>query len=70
MNDKRKAPIKVNLQEGKRYSFCTCGLSKNIPYCDNAHRAHNEKEGTDYKSIKIFPQADAEVMIFSATWKR
>jgi CDGSH-type Zn-finger protein len=70
MNDKTAQAIKVKLLAGKRYSFCSCGLSKNLPYCDNAHRPYNEKEGTNYKSLKIFPDEDTEVRVFSATWKR
>ena len=70
MKDKASEAINVKLLEGKRYSFWSCGLSKNLPYCDNAHREYNAKEGTDYKSLKIFPKEDTEVMVYSATWKR
>jgi len=41
MKDKTVEAIKVKLLEGKRYSFCSCGLSKNLTYCDNAHREYN-----------------------------
>lgn len=27
-------PYKVTLEEGKRYSWCTCGLSEKQPFCD------------------------------------
>lgn len=70
MKDKISEAINVKLLEGKRYSFCSCGLSKNLPYCDNAHREYNEKKGTDYKSLKIFPKEDTELLVYSATWKR
>jgi glutamate synthase domain-containing protein 2 len=30
-------PIKVELTEGQDYYFCTCGQSKNQPYCDGSH---------------------------------
>ena len=33
-----KAPAKVTLEEGKDYWFCTCGLSKNQPFCDGSHK--------------------------------
>ena len=29
---------KVQLKEGETYYWCTCGLSKNQPFCDGAHR--------------------------------
>lgn len=43
MEDNKKragdAPIKVMLEEGKKYSWCTCGHSDNQPFCNGAHRA-------------------------------
>ena len=32
------APIKVDLEAGKDYWFCTCGYSANQPFCDGAHK--------------------------------
>ena len=44
--------IKINLKAKKKYSLCACGKSNSLPYCDNKHRAINDKKGTNYKSIK------------------
>lgn len=33
------APIKVSVEAGKRYSWCTCGLSEKQPFCDGKHKA-------------------------------
>lgn len=33
-----KAPIKVSLEAGKKYAFCTCGLSEGQPFCDGKHK--------------------------------
>jgi len=33
-----KAPVKVVLEHGKDYWFCTCGLSANQPFCDGSHK--------------------------------
>ncbi len=33
-----KVPVKVELEEGKRYAWCTCGLSDNQPWCNGAHK--------------------------------
>ena len=44
---------KVIMKAGRRYKLCTCGVSKILPLCDDSHRELNEKEGTNYKSIKI-----------------
>lgn len=32
------SPIAVILEEGKRYAWCTCGLSENQPFCDGKHK--------------------------------
>nr|MBC8474196.1 CDGSH iron-sulfur domain-containing protein [Cryomorphaceae bacterium] len=44
---------KIELQKHKKYSICFCGLSKTLPFCDHAHRKYSEKNGTNYKSVKI-----------------
>ena len=31
-------PIKVELEAGKTYHWCRCGLSKRQPFCDGSHR--------------------------------
>ncbi len=33
-----KSPIKVDLEEGKDYWFCTCGQSATQPFCNGAHK--------------------------------
>jgi len=33
-----KHPAEVEIQEGKMYAWCACGLSKNQPYCDGSHK--------------------------------
>ena len=30
-------PIPVEVEEGKSYFWCACGLSKNQPFCDGSH---------------------------------
>ncbi|MBE1300149.1 MAG: glutamate synthase [Alteromonadaceae bacterium] len=36
-------PAKVSLEKGQEYYFCTCGKSKNQPFCDGSHA------GTSFK---------------------
>jgi CDGSH-type Zn-finger protein len=33
-----KHPLSAQLEAGKTYAWCRCGLSKNQPFCDGAHR--------------------------------
>ncbi|VDK48911.1 unnamed protein product [Anisakis simplex] len=36
--DAEKKPIKVHLESGKQYSWCSCGHSANQPWCDGSHK--------------------------------
>ena len=31
-------PIAVDVEAGKDYWWCACGLSKNQPFCDGSHK--------------------------------
>jgi len=59
---------KVKLKAGEKCSFCTCGKSKNLPYCDDSHRKFNEENKTNYKSLKVIPRSDVELEVFSSSW--
>ena len=39
-----------NLEDGKTYKYCTCGLSKKDPFCDGSHK------GTKFKPILFKPK--------------
>ena len=32
------SPIRVELEEGKTYAWCSCGESSNQPFCDGSHK--------------------------------
>ena len=70
MADIPKGSYKINLKAGKKYKLCTCGTSQMLPYCDDSHRELNEKEGTNYKSIKIFPEKDITITVNSKNWNK
>jgi len=61
---------KVELKAGQKCSICTCGTSKNLPFCDESHRNVNEEKGTSYKSLKIWPQEDITLELLSRNWKK
>ena len=33
----QKAPYPVDVEEGRKYAWCSCGLSKKQPFCDGSH---------------------------------
>ncbi len=61
--------IKIEVKKGQKCSICTCGNSKTIPYCDNSHRKVNEENNTSYKSLKIIPDEDTIIYVYSNNWR-
>ena len=49
-----KHSFKVDVEAGKKYSWCTCGMTKTEPFCDGAHKAFTNADGTSImKSLKF-----------------
>lgn len=42
-----KTPFAVEVEKGKDYYWCACGLSKSQPFCDGSHK------GTDFTPTKF-----------------
>lgn len=51
------SPIQVELEAGKKYAYCTCGLSANQPFCDGAHK------GTGFVP-EVFEAAESKTAYF------
>jgi CDGSH-type Zn-finger protein len=58
MSDPTRAsdtPFAVEVEEGKSYFWCACGLSKKQPFCDGAHKdsgfAPVKFEATESKKV-------------------
>ena len=60
--------MEIQLKAGKKYSICSCGISKSLPFCDNAHRKFNTANGTEYRSVKITPDNDTIIQVTSKKW--
>mmetsp|Transcript_13246 Transcript_13246/g.16824 ORF Transcript_13246/g.16824 Transcript_13246/m.16824 type:complete len:157 (-) Transcript_13246:126-596(-) len=45
----QRKPFRVELEPGKEYMWCTCGLSKTQPFCDMSH----VKTLGDFKPLKF-----------------
>ena len=51
----QKSPFAVEVESGKTYYYCTCGLSENQPFCNGSHK------GTDFSPIKFEAQESKKV---------
>ena len=52
----QNGPYKAKVEKDKTYFWCSCGLSKKQPFCDNSHN----KE-VHFKPIKYVAKSDKEV---------
>jgi mannose-6-phosphate isomerase-like protein (cupin superfamily)/CDGSH-type Zn-finger protein len=52
----RYKPYYYELEGGKSYLWCACGLSKNQPFCDNSHR------GTNIRPVRYRAEQDEDVL--------
>ncbi|MBO6897924.1 MAG: CDGSH iron-sulfur domain-containing protein [Shimia sp.] len=50
-------PVKVELEEGKTYFWCSCGKSKNQPFCDGSHT------GTEMKPQKFTAEKGGDAFL-------
>lgn len=47
----QRCPHNLQLEPGKEYLYCACGLSKTTPFCDGSH------QGTPFKPIPFKAKA-------------
>lgn len=53
----RPGPYEVRVEEGKRYRWCSCGLSATQPWCDESHA------GTGFEPIEFVAPLSAEFVM-------
>ena len=39
----QKKPYVIDVKKGKKYAWCSCGLSKKQPFCDGSHKTTDDK---------------------------
>ncbi|NXV74603.1 CISD3 protein, partial [Atlantisia rogersi] len=52
-------PFPVELKAGKKYAWCSCGHSKNQPFCDGAHKT----AAPGLSPLRFTPQEDRRVLL-------
>jgi len=53
----QKAPYAVEVEKDKRYSWCTCGLSQEQPFCDGSHKETSFRSLPKEPAINLFAMA-------------
>jgi CDGSH-type Zn-finger protein len=56
-NIAQKGPYPVEVEAGKSYFWCSCGLSANQPFCDGSHKT------TDHTPVK-FEATESKTVYF------
>jgi len=51
----QKAPYAVNVEKGKTYYWCACGVSQKQPFCDGSHK------GTSFKPVAFAAEETKQV---------
>ncbi len=47
-----KAPMPIEVEAGKDYFWCSCGRSKNQPFCDGSHK------GSEFRPVRYTAEKD------------
>ncbi len=53
----KKGPFAVELEAGKEYHWCTCGQSKNQPFCDGSHAC------TEFTPMAFTPEESGKAFL-------
>ena len=48
-------PISIDVEKGKNYFWCSCGKSKNQPFCDMSHKS------SEFKPIKFTAEENKKI---------
>lgn len=52
-----RTPIAVEVEAGRKYWWCSCGLSKSQPFCDGSHK------GSAFSPVPFEPEQAGRVWL-------
>ncbi len=59
---KNNFPIEV--EAGKKYFWCSCGLSLKQPFCDGSHKAYKNENGESLMKSVVFEAGENKTVYF------
>lgn len=62
MTEKTYTPFLLDIEAGKTYAWCQCGLSGDAPLCDGSHR-----DGSGQRPLKFVADATKTVYLCVCT---
>lgn len=59
-----KTPYKIEVEAGKKYYWCSCGLSAIQPFCDGSHKAHKNEDGSSVMKSVQYVASENQTVYF------
>lgn len=59
-----KAPVKVKVEAGKKYFWCSCGLSAKQPFCDGSHKNYKKEDGSSLMKSVVYDAEESKTIYF------
>ena len=53
-----------NFNPGKKYYWCSCGLSAIQPFCDGSHKAHKNEDGSSVMKSVQYVASENQTVYF------
>jgi len=60
----KKAPFVIEVEAGKKYFWCSCGLSQSQPFCDGSHKSYKNEDGTSAMKSVVYEAAESKKVYF------
>lgn len=57
-------PYKIDVVAGEKYSWCSCGLSSKQPFCDGAHKAFKNADGSSVMKSVSYIANESKTVFF------
>jgi CDGSH-type Zn-finger protein len=59
-----RSPFKITVEAGKKYFWCSCGLSKSQPFCDGSHKTYKNPDGSSMMKSVIYEASENKTVYF------